>query len=174
MLGAAFWANAGQLDPPQGAIQATGPVAINGGDWNANLPVIIDQSGSYILTSDIVAPGGYTGSGIEIRIGNVSLDLNGFNVVGVTGSGAGIDVTGSRVNLAISNGLVRSWGGKGIKAGNDNAVQVKDLHVINNGTGALDHGIAVGTYSTVVRCVARFNAGDGINTSDGAVVTLHR
>ncbi len=56
-VAAIMWASAGQLDPPAGAIQPTGPITINGADVNNNLPYVISQPGSYILTSDITAPG---------------------------------------------------------------------------------------------------------------------
>ncbi len=71
---------------------------------------IITNSGSYYLTTNIVGVPGK--NGIKIASGNVTLDLNGFAVIGVTNSYDGILVDGSssRTNTTVRNGTVTGWG----------------------------------------------------------------
>ena len=58
VVGAVFWVNAGQLNPPAGPINPTGPTTLNQQDIGPGPLFSLNTSGSYILTSDIVAPGG--------------------------------------------------------------------------------------------------------------------
>ncbi len=57
---------------------------------------IINAAGSYVLTGDLSrAPGG---AGLMIQVDDVTLDLNGFSIIGSGGSFAdGISITGSNV-----------------------------------------------------------------------------
>ena len=91
VVGGVLWVNAGQLAPPAGPIMATGPTTLNQADIGAGPLFSINTSGSYILTRDIVAPGGYMGDGIAIGADNVTLDMNGFSLIGVPGSLDGIN-----------------------------------------------------------------------------------
>jgi len=83
------------------------------GDGNAFL-FIISQPGSYYLTTNIVGVVGETG--IEIATNNVSLDLNGFSVLGVPTDYApdGIYIpSGNITNIAVFNGMISGWGNGG-------------------------------------------------------------
>src|SRR4051812_29531058 len=70
----------------------------------------ITAPGSYYLSGNItgVSPKG----GIVIASNDVTVDLNGFAVIGVTGSSSGIrtDTSFSTRGVTIRNGSVRSWG----------------------------------------------------------------
>ena len=51
----------------------------------------------------------------QIAASGVTLDLNGFDLVGVAGSLDGVSVTLlNAINVSVRNGSVRSWGGSGI------------------------------------------------------------
>jgi hypothetical protein len=158
VVGTAFIVNAGQLAPPAGAITATGPTAINGADWNNNLPVIISQPGSYVLTSNIQAPTGYTGNGIFIDADNVTLDLNGFAVIGVAGSADGITSVYTE-RVVIRNGYVQSWGQYGIRAESTVARIERVVVSRNGGWGIWNEEGAADFASHIISCEALFNGG---------------
>jgi hypothetical protein len=87
---------------------------------SAGAPVTISQSGSYILTSNLSTTNADT-TLIEISASDVSLNLNGFTISGVTtcantpvtacsntGNGIGVDVNNDRVR--VYNGNIRNMG----------------------------------------------------------------
>ncbi len=174
-----FWVSAGQLDPPAGAINPTGPTTLNQQDIGAGPLFSITTSGSYILTSDIVAPGGYTGHGIVINAGDgegVTLDLNGFSLIGVAGSGDGINVPCCLTpNVVIRNGYVRSWGGYGIHALSRVARIERITAARNGGWGIYNDPGSADTLTHIISCEAQFNgflmgATGGIQGSQGTIV----
>ncbi|MBC7772077.1 MAG: hypothetical protein H7210_06265, partial [Pyrinomonadaceae bacterium] len=113
----AYTAWAGPLDPPAGPVTPTFKTlseveprtAINTANTpgDADSRFKITQPGSYYLTGNIT--GVAAKSGIEIAASGVSLDLNGFDLVGVPGSLDGITLAANNFNgLEIRNGSVRS------------------------------------------------------------------
>lgn len=84
-----------------------------------NSSFIITQPGSYYLTTNIVGQG--IAAGISIATNNVTLNLNGFSLLGNNSSVSdGIDV-GGYANITVCNGTISGWGGYGI---NCNATNV--------------------------------------------------
>lgn len=150
-------------------IEPRTPIATNTTPGNASNLFIITNSGSYYLTANVV--GVSAKSGILISNNDVSLDLNGFGLLGVGGSVHGISVSGARTNLVIRNGVVRGWGGNGVGASSANNCVVENLLVSAN---AAD-GISAGTNSLVTRCSAIGNASvsghAGIRVGDGSLVS---
>lgn len=140
-------------------------------------PVTISHPGSYRLAGNLTVPDAAT-TAIQITADDVSLDLNGFAIIGpntcsgnpvqCTYSGAaGIGVmavapTGvvSPANVRVTNGVVRGMGGHGIRMMGDGTV-VERVHSLMNG----GPGIVVGEGS-VIDSVAKYNA------SGAAVVGL--
>jgi hypothetical protein len=123
---------------------------------------IITTSGSYYLPGNVSGTGHK--NGIAIAADNVTLDLNGFSLLGAAGSLSGVVVSGARQNIVIYNGIARGWGRNGIDAGGATNAQLTGLQVSANG-GA---GLIAGT-STIVRdCVAAGNTGDGIRVTGKA------
>src|SRR5439155_11985384 len=150
----------------------------------------ITQPGSYYLTANIT--GVANKHGIEIVASGVTLDLNGFDLLGAPGSLDGVSVTTAIVqsNIAVVNGSVRAWGDEGIDLATFGAVNCRVERVLaafNTGDGistGIDstitncsayqntgRGINAGTGNTVSNCSAAFNGGDGIRTSSGCTVT---
>jgi hypothetical protein len=154
-----------------GSTSATGVITVDqakaeAGGVTANdtpgFPITISQSGSYRLTSNLVLPDANT-SGIVITAPNVSLDMNGFAIVGPascvatgtlptvcsgTGSGDGIviNVPGANVRTAITlaNGTVRGVGRHGVANSYNSGIRVERLFLVNNGGhGAAMYGGAV-------------------------------
>lgn len=155
----------GELSPPVGPVGPTMKtlveieprIAINATNTpgDVNFTFRISQSGSYYLTGNMTGESGKTGIGVGAD--NVTIDLCGFAVVGVPGSGNGIGTTASLGNnLAVRNGTVRGWGSNGFIANSSN-IYVERIRASDNG---LD-GISVGFNATVRDCVARLNAGNG-------------
>ncbi len=69
---------------------------------------IISQPGSYYLTTNIF--GVASEEGINISANNVTLDLNGFSVIGPSTADSGIIITSGSSNSIVRNGTITGWG----------------------------------------------------------------
>lgn len=181
-------AKAGPLTPPAGAVTSTGrtlteiepriPISLATappGSTGANF--VIAQPGSYYLTGSVTGQAGR--NGIVIRANNVSIDLLGFTVQGVSGSGDGIVVEGNnRSGITITNGYVNGWGASGISLfGGARNIRISHITASNNGgsgifasSGALitnclaasnGSGIDVTSFCSISDCIAQSNTTDG-------------
>jgi hypothetical protein len=160
---------AGELNPPAGAVaptmknlqQVEPRTAINA----ANTPgdgfsqFVISQPGSYYLTNNIAGVAGL--NGIRIASVNVTLDLNGFSLIGIPSSGDGIFMSNFFDNVVIRNGTIRGWGGSGINASVDSGRIEGITSSFNLGWGISNTG--AGTFTThIVGCEALSNTQGGI------------
>lgn len=123
---------------------------------NATSTFIISQPGSYYLDRNLTGQSGR--NCISVTADNVTLDLNGFALTGVSGALDGINVSTIRA-LTIRNGTVRGFPGSGIFAGNAIGTRFENLIISNN---TLD-GIWPGAEAIVSRVHARENSRDGFN-----------
>jgi len=136
------------------------------------VPFTISEAGSYYLTGNLTASD--STSGITISADNVTLDLNGFALIGGgSGSVAGIVVPVAQKNLCIRNGTVRGWTNGGVRADTARNSRLENLRVSNNSgdgnNGAA--GLVAGPGSSVKNCVAADNpALPGIRTLDGCTI----
>lgn len=123
---------------------------------STTFPIVISESGSYVLTSNLQVSTNF--NCIEISADNVTLDLNGFVLIGPgTGSGgSGIYVNGHN-NITIMNGTVRDFRSSGIYFLSSSKIQLKDLKCTNNG----QRGIYVEN-ATIINCIAEENGTTGI------------
>ncbi len=155
------WAFSGNLDP--GAppaptmktldqVQPRTPVQTLAGD--ATALYVISQPGSYYLTANLTGVSGK--DGILINTDNVTVDLNGFALIGVPGSKVGIRSVGGERNTVVRNGSIRGWGLTGIEICTFNGL-VDSISSANNGLNGITACVAV-----VKNCAARENFGDGI------------
>jgi hypothetical protein len=129
----------------------------------AGFPITITQSGSYKLAQNISMPPGCAKNGIAVDSFNVTLDLQGFELVGVTGALSGINATGS--NLTVRNGTIRDWPTNAI-LGLWGSV-IDDVRATRNGT----NGIGLGDRSRVTNCLVEDAAtGYGISVGHDSVV----
>lgn len=131
---------------------------------NAGAVFAISQSGSYYLTGDVAGVSGK--NGINISGANVTLDLNGFNLVGVAGSANGIFVTAS-ARVSISRGRLVSWPGHGITGANAGTSTYEDLVAESCGSNGFD----LGDNARVQRCTARSNTSNGIRLGASGEIT---
>ena len=187
---------AGPLNPPAGPVAPPPGPGPRTASNDANTPGDADslfkitQPGSYYLTGNIT---GVTGKhGIEIAASGVTIDLNGFSLLGLSSASAFDGIAVSTPNLSaitIRNGSIRNWGDDGVDlrsvfiagtaiidvraadnvdvgiAASDNAV-INGCSATNNGTG-----IFVSANSTIVGCAALQNTTTGIRTSSGATIS---
>jgi hypothetical protein len=159
---------AGPLNPPVGPVASTHKtlieveprIAVNAtntpgdplGDPSPSL-FKITQPGSYYLTGNIT---GVVGKhGIEIASSGVTLDLMGFDLVGVPAMGVldGVSVTmNSLTNIAVVNGSVRNWGQDGVNLGAFSASGCRVEDIASSGNGRI--GVFAGNGSRIFRCFA--------------------
>src|SRR5256714_8095897 len=130
---------------------------------DANNMFIINSTGSYYLTGKVTGVSGK--NGILINATNVTVDLNGFPVIGVGGSKAAIwDGFSFHNNATVRNGTIFTWGGAGIDLSSTFDSLIEDLIVNGNG-GA---GMKMSDACVVRDCVSRNNVGDNIVTGFNA------
>ncbi|HZW07804.1 MAG TPA: right-handed parallel beta-helix repeat-containing protein [Phycisphaerales bacterium] len=170
---------AGPLNPPAGAVggsmktlsEVEARTAINAantpGDADATPSVYkITQPGSYYLTGNVQGSPGKIGIEIALGVldGSVTIDLNGFELVGGAGSASGAQVTlfGSP-RVAVKNGTVRNWGGHGLDLTSGRSVTVEGVRALKNGGNGLN------VTGRVDGCVASENAGKGVVLGAGSV-----
>ena len=175
LLVATSSAISGPLNPPSGPISPTGKtlteveprVAINSTNTpgDANSAFKITRSGSYYLTQDYSILGFQTDlHAIEIAANNVTIDLNGFTLTGLSGALSGIVTDGGDYrDIVIRNGTIKSFDyGIKLDRNDGNDVVVENMQVIDNDTG----GLYI-TSGHIRNCVVRGNGGVGIwGTSD--------
>jgi parallel beta-helix repeat protein len=191
-------ANAGPLSPPAGPIAPTpGPeprIAINAVNTpgDANSLYKITQPGSYYLTGNITGVAGK--HGVEIAASGVTLDLNGFDLVGVANAGGQFSgvygILTGMTNVALTNGSVRDWQGSGVELQQVTGCLVKGVRASGNGQygilsgessiisdcsasgnrGGTSYGIFVSTSSVVTNCTVKDNDGGGILANNYSMV----
>jgi hypothetical protein len=119
-------------------------------------PYTLPSSGSYVLTGNLTPPPG--AGALVAGADNITIDLNGFVVLGAGGGPAiGIDNAGF-TTLVVRNGTVRGFDGHGISLGTDG--RVFDTTVFGNGASG-GPGIE-GFNCLLVHNVVSGNSGDGI------------
>jgi len=139
----------------------------------------IMQPGSYKLSGNLQAKDKDTNV-IVISASHVTLDLNGFAILGTTncagglnpcagaGTGVGIAAAGVQFNITIRNGTIQGMGNVGILLFGDSHL-VEYLHVRSNGgigievEASADQGGSIVQYNTVQR-----NGGTGIFIESGS------
>ncbi len=150
LASAATVAMAGPLNPPPGPITATMKtlaeveprMAINATNTpgNAGAMFVISQPGSYYLSSDVTVEA--SKYGVQIAASDVTVDLNGFTIKGLTGSRAG--VYGYTVNRpTIRNGRIVNTDSTGISL----------IHAPSSNQGAVIENVVVegcSSYGTLV------------------------
>jgi len=133
-------------------------------------PVTLSQPGSYRLTGSLIVTTASL-SAIEITSDDVSLDLNGFPLVGVAGcngegatlvctpTGAGVGIFAhAREGISVRNGFVYAFPGGGAILSQVEGCTVEDVSFLFNAGRALQ----VGGSCTLSGLVIDRNAGEGV------------
>ncbi len=164
-------AQAGPLNPPAGPVASTGKtltdveprIAINATNTPGDAQSVfrISQSGSYYLTGNVIGASGK--NGILIATSNVTIDLNGFTLFGVTGSLHGI-ARNANLNsgIRIHNGTISGWGLDGINLPLNGSGETRGFHydsIICRDNGGV--GFWIGDGSVLTRCVSAGNDSHG-------------
>lgn len=168
----ALLAVGGPLDPPGGPVAATyrtlgeiePRVPIDGvntpGDGDSVYRIA--QSGSYYLTGNLAVT--TAEAGIEVAASGVTIDLNGFRLLGTGGTLAGIRAPAAIAGLVVRNGQISGWGDDGVEASLAADSVFEDLVVSSNAA----HGLLVGKAARVSRCTASENGGSGFRALSGS------
>lgn len=147
----------------------------------ASLPYFINVPGSYYLTTNLT--GVASQYGVAVLADNVTLDLNGFALIGVNNSFSGVAIFGVK-NVCVRNGTIRGWGNYGINGlSNERFERLFLTDNASGGLGVFDNalvfdctaiqnggGISVGNGGTVRDCVAAANSGYGFSTGNGCTM----
>ena len=145
---------AGVAHAIDGVIEISQAGVLAGGGF----PFHITQPGSYRLTSDLVVAS-TTADAIDVTAGNVTIDLNGFSILGPgSGSGIGIKAVGQS-RVSIRNGSVKSMGNMGLFLGG--SCEVERMRITNNG----DTGVEAGQGCTIADNIVSSNGHYGIHAS---------
>jgi hypothetical protein len=153
LIGSAAWAD-GEF-----YVIAAGPTAV--GTKITSVPYEIKNPGFYYLTGNL----NYSGSGnaITVSANNVTLDLMGFTLTGISGGGYCINLTTTN-NVEIRNGTISNfisgWAIYGFGANN----RVSRIRALNNGGG-----FWLGTNVLIEGCNCSSNGLRGIQISSGTV-----
>ncbi len=132
---------------------------------NASALFVISSPGSYFVTGNYAGVSGK--SLILVNSNNVTIDLNGFALLGTGGTLAAItDGGNSHGSLSIKNGSIIFWGGAGISVGSYADSVFANLIVTDNG----GVGMSLGDAAVARDCVARNNNGDNIVTGYNATL----
>jgi parallel beta-helix repeat protein len=169
----------GDLNPPAGAVAATGkrlteveprtPISATTTPGDADSLFKINQPGSYYLTGNVTGVAGK--HGIEIASRGVTLDLGGFEMSGAAGLASldGIAASGSGLeSISILNGTIRGWGGSAVGFGFVGVfgTRVEGVFARNNG----NNGFSLSSASVVSNCCASGNVGMGISAGGGSTL----
>ncbi|MCZ6683058.1 MAG: right-handed parallel beta-helix repeat-containing protein, partial [Planctomycetota bacterium] len=164
LIAGAWLADAGppDLNPPPGTVGVSGRFGTR--TAILKLPFTITECGSYFLTGCLT--GEANRDGITIEADDVTLDLNGFSLIGVGGSFDGVAVPATRTNLVIRNGTVRNWGNDGVDTIRAQNSQLQDLRASGNGV----NGLRIGAGGLVTHCTVTENGAFGIFADSGSTV----
>lgn len=150
----------------------------------STLPVTLSNAGSYYFTTNL---SGLSGAhGVTVSASDVTLDLNGFSLIGVAGALTGVTSTAPALALTVRNGTIRNWPGGAVGVAGADA-RLEGLNIYSNGgafavvAGAQARvrdctvaqnaaGASVAQGGTVSGCVVRHNAGVGLQTGEGSSV----
>jgi parallel beta-helix repeat protein len=131
------------------------------------VPTNLTVSGSYYLTTNLTQTS--SSSGILIGTNDVTIDLNGFALIGTNGTADGITRGGTgRTNICIGNGIVRNWS-IGVSMLGAGSCRLERLIVSGNSS----NGISLVGRSVISECSILDNGGHGIaatGTSLGPVI----
>jgi parallel beta-helix repeat protein len=133
---------------------------------DANNLFSITNSGSYYLTTNLVSVSGK--NGIEIIANNVTLDLNGFALLGASGGLSGITIPNAQTNITARNGSISGWN-YGV-----NSCAMSTVNMVLerlNVYGCADDGIYLNGAGVVRDCNCQKNGEYGIFCYGGGIIS---
>jgi parallel beta-helix repeat protein len=129
----------------------------------ATLPATLAAPGSYCLVTNLTGAAG--SHGIIIAADNITLDLNGFTLLGATESLNGIHLQGPRHNITIQNGTVANWE-TAVEGNEGSQSRIHQLQTIRN----RQSGIVAGAASILRQCLVASNGAFGLSIGEEGLV----
>jgi parallel beta-helix repeat protein len=130
---------------------------------------VINAPGSYVLTGNLVGSGDI--AAIEVAAENVTLDLNGFEIVAASpGPASAIDFPAEQHSVVIRNGTIRDWGFHAIRGWNCKDCQVRRILATGNGAAGSVAVIQLGESATASECTVGNAPITGIQVSAGSLI----
>jgi len=166
--------------------QSTVTTGLTGCPTGGHFPIFICQPGSYRLSGNVTVPDANTDA-IHITADSVTLDLNGFAILGpatciqgtfpvqCSTTGVGVGVLSNTNDISVSNGTINGMGRAGIVLFGGGA-RVDGLRVANNAgvcigvhcdqyNPFLAGGGIIAVHATISNCIVIGNAQHGIYAS---------
>ena len=153
---------------------ADGVIEINQAivEANGGFPYVISEPGSYKLTGNLTVPDENT-TAIEVQADNVTVDLNGFAIIGpvqctaengsvscsAQGTGIGVQAQIFVFATVVRNGSVRGMGSAGVSI---QSGRVEGVRALQNGGNGIRFGRGI-----VRGCLAQSNGTTGISGISG-------
>jgi parallel beta-helix repeat protein len=106
-------------------------------------------------------------NGIRVSASDVTIDLNGFRILGRSNDLSGISIDAGLKNITIRNGHISGFGFDGINADGVNCGLYENLCLENN----LDDGLEIGSDSVIRNCRAVGNGDMGFIGNSGITIT---
>ena len=122
----------------------------------------ISNEGSYYLGGNLTIS---SGNAITVAANNVTIDLQGFELIG-TGGSAGVLINPGISNVTVRNGTIRNFTSRAIDGQGNPNMRVEKVRALNNA----NYGIFVDVNGAVIDCLAQSNAGPGIAGADNCVI----
>jgi len=152
--------------PPAEINQVTVENGLAPCDATPGFPCIIAESGSYVLSGvlDVSVAGT---DAVVIRANSVTLDLEGFSIVGPgAGSGSAVSTGMELQNITVRNGFVDNFQG----AAAIDLSSVAGARVVNMDVSRGEPGVVVGEEGFVDLCIVGGVAGAAIVIGDRSIV----
>jgi parallel beta-helix repeat protein len=128
-----------------------------------SLPFVITVSGSYYLATNLTGVAG--NHGVLVQAGDVTIDLDGFALTGVSGALNGIHVAAGMVNVMVRNGTIHLWA-TGVEGSGASHIRLEALRSSENTA----NGLSAGSSSRVVNCTAISNQGAGFGIGPNGTI----
>lgn len=122
---------------------------------NSTVEFAITNAGSYFFTANLFGVSGKGGIGIYTN--NVTLDLNGFSLLGASAGNVGIQAFSGTTNVIVQNGIISGWGGDGVVCAAYDGI-LQNLSAGGNGS----RGLVVQNVCEIRNCAVSGNQDDGI------------
>ncbi len=135
---------------------------------NGQSEMVITNAGSYYLSANLEVG---KSDGIRIATTGVTVDLNGFQIRRVSGTGGnGINISGGSDRATIRNGVIVGFD-YGIRCYFSPSYARGCLIEKITVSGAGVYGMRIGPFARVIDCGAQGNPGSGIRVMEGSLVS---
>ena len=149
-------------------------------------PIRITKSGSYILETNLVVSAAATDA-IDVAVNDVTIDLNGFAIIGTGAGSGGKGVAGVGATIPsrthVRNGYIEAFG-TGVSLGSFASVEnattftdgsgincADDSRIVGSAANGNSFGISAGANSVISGSTANSNTGIGISAGDNSLVS---